>query len=114
MQGLVQEIAVNSVIASFTQNHLVLLLTPEIQELVTPANQLEISRAIGSKLGVSLTLEIKAQAALEAETPHEARLRGQQDQRQWVIAAIKEDTVVKKLQRALGAELVESSVVKIN
>lgn len=114
LQGLAQEIATNSVVGSFEQNHLQLFLTQDFMEFVNPANQDEICQAIASKLGLSLILDLQTQDKLATETPSETRLRKQNEHRLAAIETIKQEPTVKKLQRAFGAELVESSVRQID
>lgn len=114
LQGLAQEIAINSIVESYDQNHLCLKLQPEILELVNATIQGEITQAIASKLGVSLKLDLRAQDQLEVETPQQARIREHEEQRQTAIDAIRREDIVRKLHRAFGAELVESSVKKLD
>ena len=114
LQGLAQEIALNSTLESLQQDYLCLNLTSELLELVNPTIEDEIRQAIEIKLGVSLKLEILAQDELEVETPQQFRQRALQDQRQATIEAIRQDGTVQKLNDAFGAELIESSVRKIN
>jgi len=113
LQGLAQEIAVNSIVDSLESNRLRLKLTPELRELVNPNIEQEIQQAVESKLNVSCKLEMISQSALEAETPYQSRIRVLEKQRQAAIGVIRQSETVKKLNRAFGAELVESSVRKI-
>ena len=113
LQGLAQEIAINSIVESYERNHLCLKLQPEILELVNATIRDEITQAIASKLGVSLKLELRARDQLEVETPQQARIREQEEQRQAAIEAIRQEHIVRKLRQAFGAELVESSVKKV-
>lgn len=114
LQGLAQEIAINSIVESYGQNHLCLILQPEILELVNATIRGEITQAIASKLGVSLKLDLRAQDQLEVETPQQARIRELEEQRQAAIDAIRQEDIVRKLHQAFGAELVESSVKKVD
>ncbi len=114
LQGLSQEIAINSVVDSSESNYFRLKLSPELKEIVSPSIEQEIRQAFESKLNVSCRLEFMAQSKLENETPYEARIRQQEAHRQAAISVIKESEVVIKLNRAFGAELVESSVRKID
>ena len=74
----------------------------------------EIRQDLERRLGVSLRLEFRALSELGTSTPVEARDRRLEDERSAVIAAIRDDKIVRKLGRALAAELDESSVVKID
>ena len=114
LQGLAQEIAINSILESFDQVHFCLSLEPEILELANPTIRDEITQAISAKLGVSLRLDLQAQDQLAVETPQQARIRQQEEQRQAAIVAIRQEAVVQKLHQAFGAELVESSVKKVD
>jgi len=114
LQGLAQEIAVNSIVDSYQQNRLNLALSPELIELANPRIQQEIQQAVETKLNVSCKLELVPQSELKAESPYQARLRVQEEQRQAAIEEIRQSDTVKKLNRAFGAELVEASVRKID
>jgi DNA polymerase-3 subunit gamma/tau len=114
LQGLAQEIALNSTLESLQQDYVCLNLTSELLELVNPTIEDEIRQAIENKLGVSLRLELLAQDDLEEETPQQFKLRSLQEHRQVTIEAIRQDGIVKKLNDAFGAELIESSVRKID
>ncbi|MCP4487044.1 MAG: hypothetical protein GY820_06960 [Gammaproteobacteria bacterium] len=113
LQGLAQEIAVNSVVDLFSSDQLRLKLPPELKRLSNQAIEQEILQAIRSKFGVSYRLDLVEQAQLEAETPHQSRARQQEDHRRYAIGEIRQCDVVKKLHQAFGAELVESSVRRI-
>lgn len=110
LQGFAQAIATNSVVGNYEQNHLQLFLTSDFMKFVNLENQDEICRAIASKLGLSLVLDLQVQDKLDAETPSETRLRKLHEHRQMAIKSIKQEQTVKILQRELGAELIESSV----
>lgn len=114
LQGLAQEIAVNSVVDSFESNRLRLKLTPELKEIASSSIEQEIQQAVNSKLNVSCKLELVSQPGLDVETPYKARLRRQEAHRQAAISVIKESELVVKLNRAFGVELIESSVRKID
>jgi len=111
---LAQEIALNSTLESLKHDYLCLNLTSELLELVDSTIEDEIRQAIETKLGVSLKLELLAQDELEVETPQQYKQRVLQDQRLATIEAIRRDDTVQKLNDAFGAELIESSVRKIN
>ena len=104
----------NSVVESFESNRLRLNLGAELKEIINPAIEWEILQAVEKKLNVSCKLELIAQSKLVCETPYEARIRQQEAHRQAAISMIKESEVVAKLNRAFGAELIESSVRKID
>jgi DNA polymerase-3 subunit gamma/tau len=114
LQGLAQEIAVNSTLERLDEHHFRLNIKPEILKLADLVIEDEIRQAIASKLGVSLKLELLAQDELLVETPQIFFQRRLGEQRQAAIEEIKKDITVRKLGEALGAELVESSVRKID
>ena len=113
LTGLAQEIVANSQLRSHAGERIQLQLPTELFELVNDVTRAEILQALEHKLGVSLRLELTATAALVGETPLQAKLRREQEERVAAIAAIREEVMVKKLQHAFAAELDETSVVKI-
>jgi len=113
LAGLAQEIVANSQFESCQDGSLQLGLLPEIHELATDLIKAEIMRALEQKLEVSLQLVLVAVASLTGQTPLQARVLRQQQERLAAIDAIREDRTVKKLQHAFAAELDEASVVKI-
>jgi DNA polymerase-3 subunit gamma/tau len=113
LKGLAQEILANSQVESWRDGCLRLALLTEIHELANPVIELEIRQALEQKLGVSLHLDLKSRDSLSDETPLQVKLRRQEQERLAAIDAIREDSVVRKLQQAFAAELDESSVAKI-
>jgi len=114
LQGLAQEIAVNSTLDRVDEHNFRLSLNSEIFKLANSQIEDEIRQAIASKLGVSLKLELLAQDQLSVETPQLFLQRRLREQRLAVIDEIKQDSTVRKLGSAFGAELVESSVRKVD
>ncbi len=104
----------NSIVDLYDANHLRLLMTAEIKNLVNLGTEAEIQQAIEARLAVSCKLELTSRAQLDVETPHQVRIRELEEQRQRAIGTIRDSEVVKKLGRAFGSELVESSVRKID
>ena len=113
LTGLAQEIVANSLLLSHAGERIQLQLSTELLEFVNDVTRTEILQALEHKLGVSLRLELTATAELVGETPLQAKLRRQQQERLAAIAAIREEAMVKKLQHAFAAELDETTVVKI-
>ncbi len=111
--GLARQIAANSVVVGGDADRLELGLLPEIYDLVTAPLVAEIRQALERRIGLSLRLEFRALPELETATPVAARDRRLEDERRAIIAAIRDDQVVRRLGHALAAELDESSVVKI-
>jgi hypothetical protein len=114
LQGLAQEIAVNSTLDQADEFHFYLNLNAEILKLADPQIEDEIRQAMTAKLGVSLNLELREQDQLQVETPRLFLQRRLQEQREAVIEEIKQDSIVRKLGDAFEAELVVSSVRKID
>ncbi len=112
LTGLAQEIVANSLLDSVTDERMHLMLPAELIDLVNDVTRAEILQALERKLGVSLRLELSAGAMLSGETPLQAKLRREQEERDAAIVAIREEAMVKKLQTAFAAELDEASVVK--
>ncbi len=112
--GLAQEIVANSVCLEYGDGRLRLALQPEIHELATDLIKSEITRAIGQKLGVSLTLELEAHNEAAGQTPLQLKNRRLQQERQAAIDAIRQEPVVQKLRQAFAAELDENSVTRID
>jgi DNA polymerase-3 subunit gamma/tau len=112
--GLAQEIVANSVVKNYSDSELELALSPEIHELTNATIESEILQALKQTLGVSLNLRLSVSDKLSADTPVEARIERQKQERLDAIEAIKQESVVKKLQQTLAVELDESSVVKVD
>ena len=113
LAGLGQEIVANSSLESWADGCLRLALLPEIYELASGAIEAEIRQALERKLGVSLRLELGRRDSLAGETPLQAKLRRQEQERQAAIESLRQDSTVRKLTRAFAAELDEDSVVRI-
>lgn len=82
--------------------------------MVKPEVVAQIRQAIETRLGVSLSLELDSCPRFGVETPQQSRQRELAAERQQAIAAIRQDSLVRKLHSAFGAELVESSVKKLS
>jgi DNA polymerase-3 subunit gamma/tau len=113
LTGLAQEIVANSLLESYRDGRLKLQLQPEIHELVNDLIKAEITQALEQKLGVSLQLDLAATGVIGGQTPLQAKIQRQQQERLVAIDAIRDEKLVKKLQHAFSAELDEASVVKI-
>ncbi len=113
LSGLAQEIVANSLLEFYRDGSFQLQLQPEIHELVTDLIKAEILQALEQKLGVSLHLDLVATGSIAGQTPLQAKMLRQQQERLAAIEAIKDEKMVKKLQHAFAAELDEASVVKI-
>jgi len=111
--GIALQLVANSELVAFTDNRLQLQLPRELHDLVNELTQAEILQALQQKLGVSLRLEMKSAEHMAGQTPLQAKLLREQQERCAAIAAIREDRLVRKLQQVFEVELDESSVVKI-
>lgn len=112
LNAVARQLVLNSVVISWQQNHLKLGFLPELEVMLNQDLEGQIKRAIEAKLGLSLNLVFKSQAALDAETPQQAFERKQEQARQQVILEIRQDPVVRQLNSLFGAELIEQSVKK--
>jgi hypothetical protein len=110
---LAQEIVANSLLEYYRDGRLQLQLQPEIHELVNDLIKVEITQALEQELGVSLHLDLVATGVAGGQTPLQAKIQRQQQERLMAIDAIRDEKLVKKLQHAFSAELDEASVVKI-
>lgn len=112
LDGLARQIVLNSIVHEYTDKRLQLRFLAELQLMIKPDLERQIKQAIEHKLEVSLSLEFQPSPALDCETPHQARLRNLEQERQGVIQAIRQDPVVQQIKAVFGAELVEDSVNK--
>ncbi len=114
MEGLAREVVLNAVVADYADGRLKLALLPELELMLKDDIQAQIKQAIEGQLGLSLKLEFECIPSLPVETPHQAEIRRQEQERQGVIGQIQQDPVVQQLKTVFGAELVEQSVRKRN
>ena len=113
LDALAKQVAINSVVQSWQDNQLKLAYLPELEVMIKPEIKQQIKQAITASVGVSLTLEFISVPALDTETPHQAKLRLQEQERQAAIQSIRQDPVVQQLHSVFGAELIEQSVQKV-
>ncbi|MBT8435007.1 MAG: hypothetical protein KJN95_10105, partial [Gammaproteobacteria bacterium] len=113
LTGLAQEIVANSLLESYRDDRLKLQLQPEIHDLLNDTIKTEITQALEQKIGVSLQLDLATTGVAGGQTPIQAKIQRQHQERLVAIDAIKDEKLVKKLQHAFSAELDEASVVKI-
>ncbi|MFT5397507.1 MAG: DNA polymerase-3 subunit gamma/tau [Gammaproteobacteria bacterium] len=114
LEGLALQIAANSVVALYEDARLKLEIEPDIYELSSSVIVEEICQAINHRLELSLTLELAACETIASETPLQTKERRDAQERIDAIASIKNEAVVRKLHSALGTELDEISVAKID
>jgi DNA polymerase-3 subunit gamma/tau len=112
LSGIAQQLVANSELVFYAENRLQLQLPRELHDLVNDLTQAEILQALQQKLGVSLRLEMKSAERMAGQTPLQAKLLREQQERCAAITAIREDSLVRKLQQVFEVELDESSVVK--
>jgi DNA polymerase-3 subunit gamma/tau len=112
LSGIAQQLVANSELVFYAENRLQLQLPRELHDLVNDLTQAEILQALQQKLGVSLRLEMKSAERMADQTPLQAKLLREQQERCAAITAIREDSLVRKLQQVFEVELDESSVVK--
>ncbi len=112
LDAIARQIALNSIVQSYHENTLKLSFLPELELMLKPDIEKQIKQALEQQLGVSLNLEFISTPSLDAETPHQADLRQQEEERQAVIQQIRQDEVYQQLHDVFGAELIEQSVRK--
>jgi hypothetical protein len=113
LDGLARQLVINCVVKSWQQDHLQLAYLPELELMAKPEIKGQIKQAVESRLGLELKLDFFSVPELDAETPQQAYLRKQEEQRLATIERIKEDPVVQKLNKVFGAVLIENSVKKV-
>ncbi len=113
LDGLAQEIVANSTLYSWCDGRMRLQLPEEIFELASDLIKAEILHALEQKLGVSLQLELSTATSQQGQTPLQAKTERLRQERFAAIDAIKEEKLVKKLQKVFAVELDEVTVVKI-
>lgn len=114
LDPVVRQVVLNTVVADYNEQQLVLHYRPALQLLVKADSDKKIARAIESAVGLSLTVKLSCKEQLEVETPEEAKLRELEEQRQQAIASIRQDPMTQTLERLFSVKLDESSVKKIN
>lgn len=112
LNAVSRQFVLNCIVESYTDKHLILAFLPELEVMLKPDLERQIKQAIEHKLGVSLNLELKSSATLAVETPHQAEVRKQEEERQSMIRSIRQDALVQQLKTVFSAELVEDSVQK--
>ncbi len=110
LEAIARQIVINSVVAEYKDNNLKLIFLPNLEVMLKPEVEQQIRQAIEKKLGNSVQITFESQSVLNCETPYEAKLRLEEEQRQVAIAEIRQDPVVQELNQAFGAELIEESV----
>lgn len=113
LDALAGQVVINCIVHSWQDNHLQLAYLPELELMIKPAVKDQIKQAIETKLGLELKLDFISVPRLDAETPQQAHVRMQQEERQSAIEAIRQDPVVQKLNSLFGARLIENSVKKV-
>jgi DNA polymerase III subunit gamma/tau len=113
LDALAGQVVINCIVQSWQDNHLKLAYLPELELMIKPGIKEQIKQAIESRLGLELKLDFISVAKLDAETPQQAHVRLQQEERQSAIEAIRQDPVVQKLNSLFGARLIENSVKKV-
>ena len=111
--GLARQIVANSLLEVDADNRFRLLLAPELYELANDRIETEIRQALEQRLGVSLTLELSASAEATGATPQQCKTQRLEQERNAAIEAIRQEGLVRKLERNFAAQLDEASVVRI-
>ncbi len=111
--GLARQIVANSVLEIRAEDHFCLVLAPELFELATDRIEAEIRQALEQRLGVSLKLELRTSEKAAGETPQQRQAMRLEQERSAAIEAIRQESLVQKLERNFAAQLDEASVVRI-
>ena len=74
----------------------------------------EIIDSLSKAFNSNIQLQFKPKDRQSGETPQQAKTRRDEEHRQQAIADIRSDPLVKKLERTIGAELIESSVHRLD
>ena len=114
LEAIARQIVLNSVVSEFHDNRLKLAHPPELELMLKPEIKKQIQASIERKLAVSLVLEFVPVADMDAETPHQADIRRQEEHRMQAVERIRNKPLVSQLHRLFHAELIESSVQKQN
>lgn len=107
--GLVGELAANSVLESFADGRLALVLDEGCAQLYSKEREAALGEALGRVLGAPPRLSIRI-GRPSAETPAQQRARVQSTQQQAAAEAIYSDPNVKLLQESFNARVNPNSI----
>jgi DNA polymerase-3 subunit gamma/tau len=107
--GISRQLADNCTLESFTDNHLVLLLSEQHQALRTELSERRLQEALQQKYGTGLSLEIRV-GEQQAETPAQQTARAESERLDDARRQMAEDPLVQAAQKHFDARLLEDSV----
>ncbi len=107
--GISRQLADNCTLESFSDNHLVLLLSEQHQALKTELSERRLQEALQQKHGSNLSLEIRV-GQQQAETPAQQVARAQNERLEDARRQMAEDPLVQAVQKHFDATLLEDSV----
>jgi DNA polymerase-3 subunit gamma/tau len=107
--GISRQLADNCTLESFTDNHLVLLLSEQHQALKTELSERRLQEALQQKYGTGLSLEIRV-GEQQAETPAQQTARAESERLDDARRQMAEDPLVQAAQKHFDARLLEDSV----
>ena len=107
--GISRQLADNCTLESFTDNHLVLLLSEQHQALKTELSERRLQEALQQKYGTGLSLEIRV-GEQQAETPAQQTARAENERLDDARRQMAEDPLVQAAQKHFDARLLEDSV----
>jgi DNA polymerase-3 subunit gamma/tau len=107
--GISRQLADNCTLESYTDNHLVLLLSEQHQALKTELSERRLQEALQQKYGTGLSLEIRV-GEQQAETPAQRAARAESERLEDARRQMAGDPLVQAAQKHFDARLLEDSV----
>ena len=107
--GISRQLADNCTLESYTDNHLVLLLSEQHQALKTELSERRLQEALQQKYGAGLSLEIRV-GEQQAETPAQRAARAESERLEDARRQMAGDPLVQAAQKHFDARLLEDSV----
>ncbi len=111
LQGMARELAKNSVLASFSEDRVVLNLAPQHKHLQSnKIAQDKLQAALSDYFVKPIKLAVELGAAKDVATPAAVEQHEKQTRQQQAEEAIRHDAFVREAQAQLGAQVIESSI----
>ncbi|BCK87916.1 holliday junction ATP-dependent DNA helicase RuvB [Sideroxyarcus emersonii] len=111
LQGMARELAKNSVLASFSDDRMVLSLAPQYKHL--QGNKLaqdKLQAALSDYFVKPVRLAVELAAVKDVATPAAVEQHEKQTRQQQAEEAIRHDAFVREAQAHLGAQVIEGSI----
>jgi DNA polymerase-3 subunit gamma/tau len=114
LQGMARELAKNSVLGSFSDNHVVLNLAAQHKHLQSNKIALDkLQAALSEYFAKPIKLSVELGTVKDIATPAVIEQQEKQTRQQLAEDAIKQDVFVREAQAVLGAQIVENSIKPI-